>query len=696
MNEPFFPFRRSIELAAEPAFALGKIHVSPATLELGWDGHKETIEPRVMQVLVALHRHMPESVSRDDLSQLCWGGRIVGEDALNRSISRLRKALAAEPHAIVDTIPKVGYRLRLEPDATDNQPVPAASESPPSRKSRLRVGIFAATLGAAALATALLWTGGDPTWSADAVRPLARETASEAAPALSPDGRFLAYTSGDGTGAPRDLYLRGLAVGDSAPIRLTATGEDELSPAWSPDGLRLAFVRRIAGEPCAIVVMSPPRGAERIAGRCRSDVSGISWLDDEALIFSDRLRPGEPRRLFRLDIGSGAVRALTNPAAQLSGDGAPIAAPDGSRVAFRRSVSLGNDDLFVLDLASGKEWPLTSGGFKAYGFAWSADSGTLFFTSNRGGDFGLWSIPVRPGAQPARVSLGLLPFGGLHADRQNRLAAEVSQVRANLAVLNAAGGAAEALTPVTGIDWDPDVAADGRIAYASDAGGTNEIWVKRAGAASTRLTQLRGSYVFSPRWSADGRDIAFIGVKDGKTDIYVMAGDGSRLRTATRDGAAKMSLAWADDGSLLYTRRSGGRWLAARLDGERSVALPGGVDVAILRRAPDGRIYGRDAGDGNIRLLSRDRGPQRLPSAIAVPDSEAWAAARDGLYWAREPGTRNAALWFTAWTGASRRIAALPPAPKTNFAIRPADGAIIAPRLAAEQNDLVLIELSKK
>ncbi|WP_297695100.1 hypothetical protein, partial [Phenylobacterium sp.] len=46
------------------------------------------LEPRVMQVLVALARERGEIVSRDDLIASCWAGRIVGEDAINRCTFR--------------------------------------------------------------------------------------------------------------------------------------------------------------------------------------------------------------------------------------------------------------------------------------------------------------------------------------------------------------------------------------------------------------------------------------------------------------------------------------------------------------------------------------------------------------------------------------------------------------------------------
>ena len=73
-----------VELAREPPFALGALRVHPATLEVAVDAGREVLEPRVMQVLVALARSAGEVVTRDLLIQSCWGGRVVGDDAINR------------------------------------------------------------------------------------------------------------------------------------------------------------------------------------------------------------------------------------------------------------------------------------------------------------------------------------------------------------------------------------------------------------------------------------------------------------------------------------------------------------------------------------------------------------------------------------------------------------------------------------
>jgi TolB-like protein len=101
-----------IDLARAPAFQLAGIHVRPSTREvLGGEGRRDVLEPRVMQVLVALAERRGEVVSRDDLSRRCWAGRVVSEDSISRCIAALRRLAQVYVGIGIQTIARVGYRL---------------------------------------------------------------------------------------------------------------------------------------------------------------------------------------------------------------------------------------------------------------------------------------------------------------------------------------------------------------------------------------------------------------------------------------------------------------------------------------------------------------------------------------------------------------------------------------------------------
>ncbi len=147
-----------IVLAREKPFRLGAVEVRPVTRELIGPAGRESVQPRVMQVLVALARAGGEILTRDDLTESCWEGRIVGEDALSRVMSKLRRATegVGRDGWTLETIPKVGYRLLpLGQSAETLDPVadPAPSARPPSR----RLWLIGGGAAAAAAAGAVVW-----------------------------------------------------------------------------------------------------------------------------------------------------------------------------------------------------------------------------------------------------------------------------------------------------------------------------------------------------------------------------------------------------------------------------------------------------------------------------------------------------------------------------------------------------------
>lgn len=124
-----------IDLGLAPTTRLGRLTLTPAIRSIRRDdGAEEVVEPRVMQVLLALTDAEGGIVRREELTERCWDGRIVGEDAINRVLSRLRRVaegIGADSFRI-ETITKVGYRLvALTPDGETAMPI-AGTAPPPA------------------------------------------------------------------------------------------------------------------------------------------------------------------------------------------------------------------------------------------------------------------------------------------------------------------------------------------------------------------------------------------------------------------------------------------------------------------------------------------------------------------------------------------------------------------------------------
>lgn len=145
-----------MDLAHVEPFKLGDALVEPALRRVSAEGVQETVEPKVMQVLVALAEARGRTLSRDDLIHLCWDDRVVGDNAIHRVISQARKIANAlgENCFEIQTIKGVGYRLR-SPDSNANLSSDARPGTPIINRRRLMAtGLAVGAMGI----TALQWS----------------------------------------------------------------------------------------------------------------------------------------------------------------------------------------------------------------------------------------------------------------------------------------------------------------------------------------------------------------------------------------------------------------------------------------------------------------------------------------------------------------------------------------------------------
>src|SRR5436305_1278765 len=146
----------SIDLAQEADFDLGSLRVRPARCEVEGNGASQTLQRRVMQVLVALAQPRGMVVSQNDLVNRCWRGLSVSDDAIYRCISKLRKLAAdyPDPPYAIEAIPGVGYRL------TSSSPVERDRAVAPSARRRRfarQAWAAAAALAVVVVAIAIFW-----------------------------------------------------------------------------------------------------------------------------------------------------------------------------------------------------------------------------------------------------------------------------------------------------------------------------------------------------------------------------------------------------------------------------------------------------------------------------------------------------------------------------------------------------------
>ena len=124
---------RAAELAVGRRWTFGPAVLDEGSLELTVNGALEQLERKPLEVLLYLLHHAGEVVTKDDLAENLWPGRILTETVLTRCISLLRQALGDADKSLVRTVHGFGYRLvadvRVE-SGTSTPPPPAFDFKP--------------------------------------------------------------------------------------------------------------------------------------------------------------------------------------------------------------------------------------------------------------------------------------------------------------------------------------------------------------------------------------------------------------------------------------------------------------------------------------------------------------------------------------------------------------------------------------
>ncbi len=346
----------------------GPFVLEPETGVLRKHGIRIKLQAQPLQVLIALLENPGSVVTREDLRRRLWPDNFVDFDhCLNAAVNRLRHALgdSVTHPRYLETLTKNGYRFigiasSPAPAATNQSPLePHSGRSQPARNVGTLILMTAAALLGVMIAAAYLGGSRGPVLLSPPV-PLTVYQGSEVDPALSPDGKHVAFAWNGERQDNFDIYILTIASGEVR--RLTADSAHDLSPAWSPDGRTIAFLRRLGGDRAALLLVPAAGGREQLIRETRNDemrghprLAALSWSPDGRWIAVSHREPGEPHEGIYLLSMNGETRRLTNSPADSHGDHAPAFSPDGRKLAFSRLLGFSNSEIYVLSLDANRQ-----------------------------------------------------------------------------------------------------------------------------------------------------------------------------------------------------------------------------------------------------------------------------------------------------------------------------------------------------
>ena len=579
------PLELALEWAAQIADALDAAHsrgivhhkLSTDKIFVTGRGHVKVLGFEVAAPAGGVDRRSDLLSFGSVLYEMFTGGEPSSETP--PSVRRLNPQAPAELDTIISKALESNPELRTQTAAEIRAGLRRLQRAQTPPRARRRFPVWAAAAGALAALAAAGWYVIERrhkavAWKDATFTQLSNQPGAELYPSLSPDGKSIVYASR--AAGNWDIYLQ--RVGGKNPINLTGDSPaDDTQPAFSPDGGRIAF--RSAREGGGLFVM----GA---SGESVTRIAALgyfpSWSPDGHRIVcstADFVWVEARETTGRLLILPAAGSASEPAEVKVDIDDAvqPRWSPHGRRIAFWSMRS--DRDIWTVPAAGGAAVRVTEGSSSDWHPVWSPDGRYLYFLSDRRGSMNLWRVRInedsgRVLSEPEQIltpSADTFHFSVAHDGRRIAYVNQLETVNIHKVSFDAAreaiAGAAVPVTSGSRTVLMPDVSPDGQWLAFWTLRRPENIFISRTDGSAFQLLTDDDHRDRQPRWSPDGKRLAFYSNRSGFPEIWTINRDGSGLRQITQMmGRGVAHPVWSSDGNRIVFSGTGHQPVIVSLD----------------------------------------------------------------------------------------------------------------------------------
>ena len=405
----------------------------------------------------------------------------------------------------------------------------------------------------------------------------------------SPDGKWLVISDKESATEPFGLFLVSPETGENH--RLTTSPNSTIgdcSPAFSPDGKTIAFVRVVSAVVGELQLIPVQGGAPKQITFDGAGASNLTWTKNgQEIVFSSRY--GGKSRLYKIDVTGGKPEWLV-----ASGNNAqyPSYSSSGNRLAWTQNSD--NSDIYRLSLnegrAIGSPAALATSTTMETSPRYAPDGKRIAFVSNRSGNDEIW-LADGEGENPIRLTSFRGPLGGspTWSPDGKFLAFDARpDGNADLFIISCEGGQPRRLTTDAAEDIVPAWSGDGQwIYFSSNRSGSLQLWKTSVdGKQTVQVTKDGG---FDPFASPDGQWIYF--TKDrGSAAIWRIPVKGGTETLVLDFQQKNYSRMWTvtDDGIYFVIPDAQGRTLINHFDFATQTTKPVAQLNELLRKGVSG------------------------------------------------------------------------------------------------------------
>ena len=505
---------------------------------------------------------------------------------------------------------------RLKRDSESGNTAPMMGAAAAAGKPRNRRMLIYSLLGFAVLVAA----AGGGFWWYRAGRPAAPAsrswqqitffTDSAVSPALSPDGRMLAFIRGANTFfGPGQIYVKLLP--DGAPVALTHDATAKMTPEFTPDGSVVAYGTAIPFDTWEVPVL----GGE--AHVMLPNASSLTWIDGGKRLLFSEIKEAIHMIVVSTDLGRGQRREVYVPPGDRSMAHHAYLSPDGKSMLV---VEMDSQAKFtpcrvVPYEGRGAEQEVGPPRSICTSGAWSPDGKWVYLTlstESTEGKFHIWRQRF-PGGQPEQVTSGPTAEEGIAMAADGK--SLITSVGTETGTVWIHDGNGEQQISSEGDAGAAQFSADGKkLYYLMDNGQTQgyELWTRDVASGATERA-LPGYSTHDYDVCADGKELAFSRVdENGHSKLWLAPLNRRSSPRQIPSTTIDDSVHCLPDGDVLFRAVEGQTNFVERMhadgSGRRKVSpLP---IFDLLTMSPHGKW---------VTVQARGAGDENPPSVIAVP-----------------------------------------------------------------------------